>query len=144
MSTARSNFDRGSSSDPTSKFRQRGGQRWVEKNHNLFTPQLTNVKWYNVRGSRWASGRFAFASFSGKFRSKNSTTWDNGYAPSPCVAHNENTSFKTVLRNSCNTSAYTTPVTVLSAKIQALSLLVVLVNLPLTSINAAYFFCPKL
>ena len=34
----------------------------------------------------------------------------------PGVAHNENTSFKTVLRNSSNTSAYTTPITVLSAK----------------------------
>lgn len=34
----------------------------------------------------------------------------------PGVAHNENTSFKTVLRNSSNTSAYATPNTALSAK----------------------------
>ena len=34
----------------------------------------------------------------------------------PGVARNENTSFKTVLRNSSNTSAYTAPITVLSAK----------------------------
>lgn len=33
----------------------------------------------------------------------------------PGVAHNENTSFKTVLRNSSNTFAYAMPITVLSA-----------------------------
>jgi len=37
MCTAGSNFDRGSSSEPASNFRQRGGQRWGEK-HKLCTP----------------------------------------------------------------------------------------------------------
>jgi len=65
MSTAGSNFDRGSSVDPTSKFRQRSGQRWKEKNY--VPPADKKVKLYKVRGSRWPSSTFAFASFSGKF-----------------------------------------------------------------------------